>query len=477
MLFRFKKLVLFLYVVLILCAGGVSAYQIHTGQKELKGMSYIKAVPQKTDVEPIIPLSRNGKNVIVFMLDRAISGYVPYLFEEKPILRKQFDGFVYYPNTISYGQHTNFGAPPVFGGYEYTIEGMNSRPSESLAEKHDEALKMLPVLFGENHYKVTVGDLPYAGYKRGVPDLSIFDDYPYIKAHLLSGVIKNNKLEADTRELPLYRNNRNLFCYSIFKTLPLAVSKTFYNKGNYFGSKKDPLDNMEGLIKEYSVLTLLPQLTKIEDSAEGTFLSIQNGTPHEPAVFQLPDYTLSGNVDNTGYKTVADGHILMNTEERMAHYHANMASLLQLGKWFDFMRENGVYDNTRIILVADHGDNTLHQFKYMFMKKLKFDVQGVNPLLMVKDFNSTGFVTSDEFMTNADVPALAVKDVIQNPINPFTGKAINNKEKTEHPQVITTSHNNNIYKNSGTVFDTSDGELLSVHDDIFNPDNWEIVSP
>ena len=476
-LFRFRKLVLSLYIVLILCIGGLSAVQIHTGLKELKGMSYIKGVAQKTEVEPIIPLSKKGKNVIVFMLDRAISGYVPYLLEEKPFLREQFDGFTYYPNTVSYGQHTNFGAPPIFGGYEYTIEGMNSRLNESLAAKHDEALKMLPVLFGENNYKVTVGDLPYAGYKRGVPDLSIFNGYPYISAHLLSGVIKNDELEVSTQELPLYRNNRNLFCYSIFKTLPLAVSKIFYNKGNYFGSKKDPLDNMEGLIKEYSVLTLLRQLTKIEDSTDNTFLSIQNGTPHEPAVFQLPDYTLSGNVDNTGFKTAADGHILMNTEERMAHYHANMATFLQLGKWFDFMRENGVYDNTRIILVADHGDHSLHQFNYMFMKKLKFDVQGVNPLLMVKDFNATGFATSDEFMTNADVPSIAVRGVIEKPKNPFTGKEISDKEKTAHPQVITTSHNNNINKNNGNIFDTSDGKLLGVHDDIFNPDNWEEMSP
>ena len=54
--------------------GGVSAYQLHTGQNELKGMAYIKEAPGDTKIESIIPLSKNGKNVIVFMLDRAISG-------------------------------------------------------------------------------------------------------------------------------------------------------------------------------------------------------------------------------------------------------------------------------------------------------------------------------------------------------------------------------------------------------------------
>ena len=466
-LFRFRKLVLSVYMVLILCTSGVAAFQIYNGQKELGQMTYIKEIPQDTKVEPIIPLSRTGKNVIVFMLDRAISGYVPYLLEEKPVLKEQFAGFTYYPNTISFGLHTNFGAPPIFGGYEYTPVEMNRRSSELLADKHNEALKMLPVLFGQNHYKVTVADLPYAGYKRGIPDLSIFKEYPYIKAYLLSGVIKNKELELVTQEKPLYRNKRNLFCYSIFKTLPPVVSRIFYNKGNYFSAKQDALVNLDELLKEYSVLTQLSLLTKIDGSAENTFLSIQNSTPHAPSVFQLPDYRLSSNVDNTGYKTAADGHILMNTEERIAHYHSNMATLLELGKWFDFMRKNGVYDNTRIILVADHGDHTLHQF----------EAQGFNPLLMFKDFNAKEFTTSNEFMTNADVPALAVKDIIQNPVNPFTGKVISDKEKREHPQIVTTSHKNNINTNNGTCFDTSDGEFLSVHDDIFNPDNWEVVSP
>ena len=468
--------------------GGVSAYQLHTGQNELKGMAYIKEAPGDTKIESIIPLSKNGKNVIVFMLDRAISGYVPYLLEEKPFLRKQFAGFTYYPNTLSFGRHTNFGTPPLFGGYEYTPVEMNKRSSELLVDKHNEALKVLPVLFGENNYKVTVCDPPYAGYK-GVPDLSIFKEYPYIKAHLLSGFVKDDSLIQNSLEKPLYRNKRNFFCYSIFKTLPVAFSMIIYDNGNYFSRANYSVD-LTRLVNEYSVLTSLPQLTKIEEYGADTFLSIQNLTPHEPQLLQLPDYELTGNVNNHGFKTAADGHILMTPKRLAASYHVNMAALLQMGKWFDFMRKNGVYDNTRIILVADHGCHFLHQFDYMLIKHIHdraiinkndkapgsvFDVEGVNPLLMVKDFNATEFTTSNEFMTQADVPTLAVKGLIDNPVNPFTGKEITDKEKTAHPQIVTTSRKYMVTENNGTVYDTSDGDFLSVHDDIFNPDNWEVV--
>ena len=70
-------------------------------------------------------LSRKGQNVVVIMLDMGISGYVPYIMEERPELKEKFSGFVYYPNTISFGMHTNFGAPALYGGYEYSPAAMN----------------------------------------------------------------------------------------------------------------------------------------------------------------------------------------------------------------------------------------------------------------------------------------------------------------------------------------------------------------
>ena len=43
----------------------------------------------------------------------------------------------------------------------------------------------------------------------------------------------------------------------------------------------------------------------------------------------------------------------MTTNEQVTHYQVNMAAFLKLGEWFDYLRENGVYDNTRIIIVSD----------------------------------------------------------------------------------------------------------------------------
>jgi hypothetical protein len=92
---------------------------------------------------------------------------------------------------------------------------------------------------------------------------------------------------------------------------------------------------------------------------------------------------------------------------------------------------------------------------------------------MVKDFNSDQFSTSNEFMTNADVATLAVQDLIENPVNPFTGKEINNDEKYAHEQYVTISKDWDTNINNGNVF--LPGQWFAVRENIWNLDNWRLL--
>lgn len=47
---------------------------------------------------------------------------------------------------------------------------MNRRDSEELRVRHNEALRMMPFLFDDNGYEVTVCDPPYTNYQ-WTPDL------------------------------------------------------------------------------------------------------------------------------------------------------------------------------------------------------------------------------------------------------------------------------------------------------------------
>ena len=386
----------------------------------------------------IIHLSQNGKNVVVLVMDRALSICVPYIFEEKPELKAQFDGFTYYPNTISFGGYTNTAIPAVYGGYEYIPEKINERSDETLGEKQNEALKVMPVLFDENGFEVTVCDPPYAGYQ-WIPDLSIYDDYPNIRAFNTDGRFNSTGPDDVIRTEELLQ--RNFFLHSVMKIMPLTWQLYLYNNGRYcnqqiqaqLGNPKYTSDGYDNdFLDSYLVLDNLEEITNIQDDSTNQFLLFYNATPHMPCLLQEPDYIPQNHVDNNKYQinnteryTVNGKTIRMEESKQITHYHVNMAMFLKLGEWFDYLKENDCYDNTRIIIVSDHGRDTNY---YDLIIEDGMDVEYFLPLLMVKDFNEKGFEIDSLFMTNADTPAIAMEQLIDAPCNPFTGNRIDNDD-------------------------------------------------
>ena len=155
----------------------------------------------------------------------------------------------------------------------------------------------------------------------------------------------------------------------------------------------------------------------------------------------------------------------------ISHYHSNMAALIQLGNWFDYLREQNVYDNTRIIIVSDHGRD-LEVFDRDSVRM--HDIEFYLPMLLVKDFGASGFVTSDEFMTNADVPTLATEGLIESPVNPFTGHEISSDYKAENDRhYVILSNDWEISENNGYQFLPS--EWAYVSGAVREKENWTFL--
>ncbi|NLC88576.1 MAG: sulfatase-like hydrolase/transferase [Clostridiaceae bacterium] len=491
-LFGQKLISILLVGALALSAMSVS--NLHSINQAIRDLDLTSAngISSTLQSQPHFYLSKKSRNVVVMMFDRALGTMLPYIFNEKPELEQQFAGFTYYPNTISYGGHTNFAAPPLLGGYEYTPLEMNKRSDEALMDKHNEALKVMPVIFSDNGYKVTVCDPPYANY-RWFSDLTIYDDYPDIERYITKGKFSRQESQAD-----LGRNNRNFFLFSLMKTLPLSLQPLLYDQGNYrylpdqqgeLASSSQTIQSLskasgfrKAFLQSYDVLQNFSAMTKISDEEENTFLFLSNDTTHEPMLLQTPDYVPAAQVDNKDYDAASGSRfqnkengrkLKVETTNQMAHYHINMAMMLQLGQWFDDLREQGVYDNTRIIIVSDHGSDLRQLTELMpdYPGGGKIGLEFYCPLLLVKDFNSDQFSVSESFMTNADVPTLAFAGLIDNPVNPFTGKEINNNEKFNHEQFITLSHVYQTDINDGNTFLPS--AWASVHDDLWQASNWK----
>ena len=482
---RYRNKVLGILLTVILAAGSMSAFNVYEVWSDIKILEKrIEGGNASGREDKVIQLSKSGKNVVVIMLDRGMGPYIPYLFNENKDLREQFSGFTYYRNTTSFGGFTNFGTPAIFGGYEYTPVEMNSRKDEKLVSKQNEALKVMPVLFSQNGYEVTVCDPSYANYQ-WVPDLSIYSDYPGIRVYNLEGKFSDSSVDE------VASNKRNFFFYSLMRVSPQLIQGTVYDDGQYnhtgYSSQKvygpSKADGKSpNFMNTYNVLTNLQEITEIREDVGNTFLMMTNNATHEPMMLQEPEYLPVERVDNIEYDAQnksrfnVDGkNMKMENEQHYIHYESNMAVFNALGKWFDYLKKNGVYDNTRFIIVSDHG-RQLGQFDEFIVKKKEktYDIEEFAALLMVKDYAAQGFNVSDEFMTNGDVPSLAVAKLIDEPMNPFTGKTISNAEKTAHAQYIITSHMWDTNKNNGTQFLPSD--WLTVHDDIWNKDNWELAA-
>ena len=415
-----------LFILIFACALNifVNIYEINQGSvryKEIlaneKNNSLIK--------NKIFKFTKTGKNVLIIFLDKAVNSFFPIILEKNNNLKKSFEGFVYYPNTATFYCHTILGAPPIFGGYEYTPTEMNKRIG-LMKDKHNEALLVLPSIFKNKGSYVSFTDAPLRNYE-WISDNKIFTDKGINAKNLIGYYTENflkNKLNIELKDYsPSVFLKHDLLFYSFMTISPDVISNVLYDNGRYLNNismlKKSEIGYKLRLFDSYSALLELKNLSDFNSKENLTLNIVVNDVTHEPFFLQYPKYTLKKDIDNKGDNFIG-------SEKTFKHYHVNASALYRVSEWLEVLKKNGVYDNTRIIIVADHGANIstpTHQ-----NPKSSF----FNPLLIVKDFNSNGdYKIDNSFMTNADVPYIATKDVINNPVNPFTGKNITKFDKSK----------------------------------------------
>ena len=334
---------------------------------------------------------------------------------------------------------------------------------------------LMPLLLTAEGYDVAVADQPYANYK-SVPDLSIYDDVKGVRAfHMPVRFMEDYEdTVSGYRRLQLH----HLFSYGLVRGMAAPGRMWLYDDANYRGLERFFKGTTRmSLIRAYSDLDHLPEMTMItEDDTKHAMIYV-NYTAHDTEQLKLPEYAPAMYIDNeklfSELLIVREGGLISADalSEGAATWECNMAALLKLGEWFLWLKENDVYDNTRIILAADHGCN-VRLFTGTEMEN-GIDPIAFNPLLMVKDFGASGDLRSDErFMTNADAPFLALKGIVEDPVNPATGNPVDASHR-EEGQLVTTSHNRYVATNNKNTYDTSDGKWYEVTPgDIFDAANW-----
>ena len=214
---------------------------------------------------------------------------------------------------------------------------------------------------------------------------------------------------------------RNMILFSLFRQLPICLRELIYHSGSWWNSDKSA-EGFKVVLDNYAPLDYLPELTDFAETENGSYICMVNELTHENGFFQAPHYVPLKNITNKGtskYKDVAD-------------YPTNMAAFKRIAEWLQYLKDNNLYDNTRIVIVSDHSasdyeacmepapelDAAIAGYKYRGRGHY-------HPLLLFKDFAAEGTLTSDDtFMTNADTASLLLAGLTEQPINPFTQKAI-----------------------------------------------------
>ncbi len=125
-----------------------------------------------------------------------------------------------------------------------------------------------------------------------------------------------------------------------------------------------------------------------------------------------------------------------------------MAALIQLGNWFDCLRECGYQDHYRGGSRLGCGKIRSAICQRVLQLGKSGDINSYNPLFLVKYFNSTVLTSDIRFMNKRRYTSYCFLGV--DPVNPFTGNQIDCRQNKESTEQHIVQHIISMWNISGT---------------------------
>ena len=475
-----------IYMIISLVLLSISIYDIFSISKDQKILANIqnqsKSDLQENNYNNIFNLSTTGTNVFLIIMDAATSHYVCEYIDNNPELKKDMNGFTLYTNILAYSKNTVGAIPSLMGGYEYLPYELTVEKKYNLKDKYNESVLVMPKIFTDYGYKVNLFNVTFVNLNFGY-DTSLFssysnvnaytENYDFIKFALTNFINDYSNETKDIKEIfdkQLYSlSDKNMdllkkvsFRFSLFRMIPSFMRKTFYDNSNWYIYGKNDSVNINTSLSELSILNSLQYITSITNSGN-YFNFIHNNTTHEQFYFNdnfLPSIWKK-NIPQEDMKK-------FKSEFSSRKYYSHGAFVNNIIRFFKFLKENNLYDNTKIIIVSDHGTNMETDFYQN--NGLEF-MSIYNAFLMYKDFNATNeFTISSNFMTTSETPFVALSH-LTNKINPFTGKEITNDYKNNG---FTTIMLNEWQPNRQLENRFNFTKYYTVKGNIFDKNNWKL---
>jgi hypothetical protein len=375
------------------------------------------AATAERPVERPLQFSKTEPNVLVVLLDRFMGGFVEPILAEDPGLLDDLEGFTWYPRTVAAGDNSIAGVHPLLGGYDYTPREMNRR-NRPLRDLSTEAFSILPHNFSKKGYATNLVNPRGLGFTMAgdctalsIEGLNCTHIAPDVsrrmaEAHGVSMISLAESSYADLLQL-----------LGAMRAAPYGLRAVLQQKGPW----RPFLDHSAGTtFREWAELSSWPELSRT-DADRGNLNVVFSILPHEPYFM--------------GEDCLPKPNRLFRPDEELRrrgfaslfeyqHYVTARCTVGLVARYFRWMRDEGVYDNTRIVVVSDHG--IVGPVEDRSTRAVAGGTQA-NPfvrsrsVLLVKRPGERGRLrTSEEFLPNAEVPRIVCEE-IGGCTNPYLG--------------------------------------------------------
>ena len=401
--------------------------------------------------------SKDGKNVVLIVADMFSGGYMERILAECPEYKDKLSGFTWHRNMLAAATETATSMPSIFAGEEYLPLAMNNMPGSG-DEKVNRAADTLFRQAEKQGYKVSVvgGSSAYLGGAtlEGTANSEL---EPY---QLYWEKVRDIKSDSERK----VNQGHLLTMLTIFQGAPYFLKPVIYNDGGWLIFSRVALFwyVRSHVFSEYSFLDLLPEISNGQ-SRQNTFKYFHSCFTHIPYGIgedgNLVDF-------NSQYPDQVHKSFIFGES---AYYTAKKFISLMVA-YTDWLKGAGLYDNTTIIIVSDHGNDYSENNPLApegIESALPRDTfNRLNSLFMVKPAGASGAIKVDDtFASNSDINA-----ALQKALGLESSYSSSNVHVGVSPRADFVSSRSN-FRSDGTANYT----IYRVKDSITDPKNWQVT--
>ena len=369
-------------VAVVLAMQTAGALQNTFGIKTIEYDNEYPKILSYLSYDGVTTLSKDN-NVIVFLVDRLDGDWLNTTLECYPELYQELEGFTFYRDNISCYSLTFPSAPQLVTGKEFT--GVTWSDYLTYAWS------------GTNYLSV----LRNGGYST---NLILDENTTYINlkdvAQYADNVYKPTRQEIQNAD-SLYRINyiNSGGIVPVFLRLSMARLVPYICKEAFTADLHgNPSERFVEILKESKDRHLGPVVNQTDDNFYSYLLDVGVNSTSDRATFAFIHLNGSHNPDETTAKRAPDGGAAAPNET----IATTRGAFVILGEYFKQMKQLGVFDNSTIIVLGDHGRQP-----YEILDEKKIDSPIVTGLL-VKPRNEGRnklVVDSETQLSNEYIPA------------------------------------------------------------------------